>query len=215
MERLNQTVVDIEFLLISVVQGFALSALASSAVTIVANFQWQYLLYVISAFLLILIFWSQAIMHVLGFIRWPLDMTHNFLYFLAGLVEVMAFSQMNNPVMWFGLITLFVVVSALLYLYDLRMIKDCKNDMQKSPSGRALYKDLYDEQVYDLKYFVPSGLLFNLAALYLVVSYRHLFLTNKYHVILIALQTVFSIIILTRTLNSFKRRAVLIEKTID
>jgi len=102
-KRLDEFVVDIEFLLISVVQGVALAALAAAAAPIVANLQLEYWPYIVSALLFILIFWSQAIMHVLGFIKWPLDMIHNFLYFVASLIEVMAFSVMNKPLVWFSL----------------------------------------------------------------------------------------------------------------
>lgn len=91
-ERLDQFVLDIEFLLISVVQGVALGALAAGAIEPLATMDYQYFPYIVAGFLLILTFWSQAIVHSLSFINWPLDLGHNFLYFLASLVEVLAFS---------------------------------------------------------------------------------------------------------------------------
>src|SRR5438309_667456 len=137
MKQLDDFVVNIEFLLISVIQGVALAALAASAAPIIASLQFEYWPYIITAFLFILLFWSQAIMRVLGFIRWPLDMMHNFLYFLASFVEVVAFSEMTNPLLWFSLIFTFVFVSGLLYYYDLILIKQCKRDMEKTNSGKA------------------------------------------------------------------------------
>lgn len=66
--RLDQFVLDIEFLLISVVQGVVLATLAASAVGPITKLQFEFWLYIISAFLVIIIFWSNAIVHALSFI---------------------------------------------------------------------------------------------------------------------------------------------------
>jgi len=124
--RLDQVALDIEFLLISVVQGVALATLAGASVKPLSMMEWQYLPYVATAFLLVLIFWSGAIIHALSFIDWPLDLPHSFLYFLASFIEVLAFTQLENPIMWFVFILLFQIVAGLLYLYDLRLIRKHK-----------------------------------------------------------------------------------------
>ncbi len=202
-EKLDDFVVQIEFLLISVVQGVALGALASSATGVVTNMQFEYWIYILSGFLFILIFWSQAIMHVLSFIRWPLDMIHNFLYFLASLVEVMAFSQINSPLHWFAFFFIFVLITGFLYFFDLRLIK-------KSQIGKALYEHTVKEQLFELKVFVPLGLLFNAVCIWLIFKYPSYFVTNHYHVILALLQSLFALIILINCLNIFKKRLQLI-----
>ncbi len=211
-EKLDQLVVDIEFLLISVIQGVALAALAASAAPIVAALQYEYWLYIISAFIFILIFWSQAIMHVLGFIRWPLDMMHNFLYLFASLIEVMAFSEMTKPLIWFIFIFVFVCVSGVLYVYDFFLIKKCKDDLCKTPAGKALYKSLYDEQLFDMKIYVPAGLLFTGTCAYLIYSNPQLFLTQRYHVLLVGIQVLFGITIIFTSLRTLKKRLELIAK---
>ena len=99
--RLDQVALDIEFLLISVVQGVALAALAGGAAGIFTSLDWFAIPYAITAFLIVLIFWSGAIIHALSFIDWPLDLMHSFLYFLASFVEVMAFTHLENPMLWF------------------------------------------------------------------------------------------------------------------
>src|ERR1700754_633124 len=100
-ERLDQFVLDIEFLLISAVQGVALGALAGAASEPISSLNFQYWPYILSGFLLILTFWSQAIIHSLSFIKWPLDLWHNFLYFLMGLIEFLAFNHLQDPLRWF------------------------------------------------------------------------------------------------------------------
>ncbi len=211
-EKLDQIVIDAEFLLISVIQGVALATLASNATPIIASFQLEYWLYIVSAFLFILIFWSQAIMHVLGFIRWPLDMIHNFLYFLASLFEVMAFSQMTNPFLWFSMLFIFVLVSALLYYYDFLMIKARKSDLSDSPAGKILYNDLYKEQIFYMKIFVPLGLLFNFGCAFLIHQYPQIFIGGQSHLILVGLQVLFGLTILVNSVKTFNRRLNLMQK---
>lgn len=72
---------DIEFILISVIQGMALQMLAGKAIEVFGKFQSEYYFYIFSGFVLILIFWSQSIIHALSFIHWPISLTHTFLYF--------------------------------------------------------------------------------------------------------------------------------------
>ncbi len=208
--KLDEMVVQIEFLLISVIQGVALAALASSAASPVVNLQYEYWPYIIIAFLFILIFWSQAIMHVLSFIRWPIDMAHNFLYFLASLVEVMAFNELTNPLKWFGFIFSFVLVTAFLYLYDLQLIKRCKNDFIKTRSGKNLWESIYNEQIFETKVFVPLGLLYTIGAFLAILFYPNIFIKQHYHLIFVGGQVIFGLIILITSLKAFKKRLRLI-----
>lgn len=210
-EKLDQIVVDIEFLLISVIQGVALAALAAAAAPIVINLQFEYWPYIISAFLFILIFWSQAIMHVLGFIKWPLDLVHNSLYLLASLVEVMAFSVMTNPFLWFLFISVFVFITGILYIYDFILIKNHKGDF-KSPAGKALYKNLYDEQLFDMKVYVPSGIFFTAGCSLLIYRFPQIFLDKHYHIFLVGLQVAFGLTIIVTSLKTFSKRLSLIAK---
>ncbi len=94
-EHLDGTVVDIEFLLIAVIQGFALATLAVDSDAVISGRDWIYWPYVLAAFILILNFWSLAIIHSISFISWPFDLIHTLLYFLVAFVEVAAFSQVT------------------------------------------------------------------------------------------------------------------------
>lgn len=212
--KLNQIVVDVEFLLISVIQGVALAALAASSISPITNFQIQYWPYIVSGFLLILIFWAQAIMHVLSFVRWPLSMTHNFLYFLASLVEVMIFSQMTSPAGWFAFYLAFVVVSAILYYYDLLLIKQGLKG-KLSEGQKNLFTSTLKEQRFELWVFVPLGILFNLGALVLIYAYPKVFIDSTYHIFLALAQIIFAFFILVWVNSGFKKRLRLIENTVE
>ncbi len=209
-EKLNQFTLNIEFLLISVVQGIALGALASAAFQPLSTLNFQYWPYILSGFLLILTFWSQAIIHALSFIKWPLDLTHNFLYFLAGLVEFLTFASLQDPLRWFIFQLIFVIVAAVLYFVDLKLIKEGKNNFDDSPAQIALYKHILDEQLTEMKTLIPSGLIFNSIAVFLILNYPEIFITQGYHVLIVGIQVFLIVYIISVSIKSFKTRSRLI-----
>lgn len=208
--KLDAFVLDIEFLLISVVQGVALAALAGSAVVPISNFQFEYWPYIATAFIFILIFWSQAIIHALSFIDWPLNLGHTFLYFLASFVEVMTFSQIQNPLKWFEFVFAFFVVAAFLYIHDLQLIKAHKPLFQDTPKRQTLYANILSDHLFELRVLVPAGFIFNFVALSLIRLLPEVFIGYHYHLMLILVQTIFSIVTLVHSMKSFKRRTRLI-----
>lgn len=204
--KLDQFTLDIEFLLISVIQGVALAALASSAAGPIGNLQLEYWLYIFSSFLLILNFWSQAIIHAISFIDWPLDLPHNFLYFLASFIEVMAFSYMTDPLKWFGFIAVFFIVGSVLYIVDLRLMKHRKNNFTDSTHKTKLYEHIIKREQFELQFFIPLAILFHIISFALIFYFPRMFLENKFHLILISMQTVFGIYFLLDSVKNFKLR---------
>lgn len=211
--KLDQFTLDIEFLLISAVQGVALGALAGAASGPLSNLDYQYWPYILSGFLLILTFWSQAIIHSLSFIKWPLDLAHNFLYFLMGLVEFLAFSQLQDPLRWFIFQLAFVVVASVLYFVDLKLIKAGKDHFDDTSAQKTLYKHIWDEQVSEIKTLIPSGLIFNSLAVYLIWKYPDFFITQGYHLGIVGIQLLLTIYIIVVSIKSFKTRSRLISNT--
>lgn len=203
--QLDQFVLDIEFLLISVVQGVALSSLATASIIPITTLQYEYWPYIISAFLVTFIFWSQAIIHALSFIDWPLDIMHNLFYFLASLVQVIAFSQITNPIEWFVGMTILFIVAFLLYIVDYRIIKNREKEYS-TDDEKALYKHLKKQHEVDMYITVPMGLIVNAVSAYLI------FTSQVSHIYLIGLQLVFQCCVLAVTVHSFKKRSKLIYK---
>ncbi len=202
--RLDQFVLDIEFLLISVVQGIALSALAVAAIAPITQLQWQYWPYIVSAFLVSFIFWSQAIVHALSFIDWPLDLSHNFFYFLSSLIQVILFSQVTNPQAWFIGMSVLFAVAFLLYIVDYRIIKSRRSDYQDVTEDKALYAHLKKQHELDMWITVPLGLLFNVSAAFLI------FHATISHFYLILIQVLFELVVLGVTIHTFRKRSKLI-----
>ena len=208
--ELDHVVLDIEFLLISVVQGVALTALATGAIDIIGNMKLEYLPYVMSGFLLILTFWSQAMIHALSFIDWPLDLMHGFLYFLASFIEVITFSQLSNPQKWFVFIIIFFIVAAILYIFDWRVIVSRKKQFQKSVEFRKLYQHMYNRQKFELFVILPLGFIYNIIAVSIIYLYPDIFIVHHWHIIIAIIQVVFSLILLNDSIKSFNKRSILI-----
>lgn len=208
--KLDQFALDIEFLLISVIQGVALAALAAEATDPINNLQFEYWLYIASAFLLILNFWSQAIVHAVSFVDWPLDLPHSFLYFFASFVEVMAFSHITDPKAWFGFISIFFGVALLLYIVDLRLIKVRENRFVLTEKKKRVYTHIIKRQLFEFKLLLPAALIYNVVCFWLLSTYEELFLGHRLHILLVGIQALFALVVLADSARNFNKRAALI-----
>src|ERR1041385_6293095 len=100
--QLDQLVLDVELVLLSVVQAAALSTLATEASPLLREPRLLVCVLVATGFLFILSFWSVALIHAVSFMTWPMDLVHYFFYFGLALVECLTFGQMERPDAWFG-----------------------------------------------------------------------------------------------------------------
>lgn len=212
-EELDAKAVEIDFLVISIIQGFAIQFLASAAVGPLSTGQFEYWPYIVSGFILILIFWTQAVTHALSFIKWPIDIVHTFLYLLASFFEVMAFSHVANPFKWFVFGGIFLLVTAGMYIYDLSMIKRNKGDYDRPPSRKKLFAHMYTEQVKEMKSFIPASILYSISCIALIYFFPGYFITRSWHVLLSVFQAIFSVVLLVLTIKTFKERSRLIEES--
>lgn len=212
--QLDQFTLDIEFLLISVVQGIALSVLATSSIEPISQLNIIYWPYIISAFLVLFLFWAQAIIHALSFIDWPLDLSHNFLYFLVSFVQVLSFSKVTDPLHWFSFMSGFFAVAIVLYYVDYQLIRKRESKFNLSAQGKELYKHILSQHVFEMKILAPLGFIFNTVIAFLIWKNPYLMLTQHYHVLAICLQGLFMLSILLNAVWSFKKRSILIEEVL-
>ena len=96
--------------------------LAGAAVQPILQLQWQVFPYIVTGLLVVLIFWSRALVHTLSFIGWPLEFGHTFAYFGATLIEAVALTQVAEPAHWFALNALYALAVWGLYAWDLRVV---------------------------------------------------------------------------------------------
>ena len=77
--ELDAMIADIELTLVSIIQGVALTVLIETSREAIAKLDWIMWPYVLSGLIIILVFWSRVVLHILTVIRWPLEFGHNFL----------------------------------------------------------------------------------------------------------------------------------------
>lgn len=191
-QQLDQTVIGIELTLISIIQGLALAVLAASATEPLLRLEWQTWPYIATGLLVILIFWSRALVHTLSFIGWPLEFGHTFLYFAATLVEAVALSQVRDPAHWFALNALYALAVWILYIWDLRVVRRHAGDFS-SALERELFADIVRDQRINIVWMMPSAIAFQTLAWWLVHAYPETMIQGRWHLLLIGLTLLFSL----------------------
>jgi hypothetical protein len=178
---LDSMVVEIELTLVSIIQGVALYFLIDNARAVFSLQQIASWPYIAVGLLIILIFWSRAILHTLTLIRWPLEFGHNFVYIACALGESLLFTRLNNPRAWFALGALYAVIVWFLFIYDLRLIRARKRDSAGDASDR-LYKIVTRDQWLNIGVLLPGLFVLNLVGAICVRAWPEFFLAHNGHV---------------------------------
>src|SRR3989442_7067295 len=145
--------------------------------------------YVLSGLIIILVFWSRVVLHILTVIRWPLEFGHNFLYIACALVEALSFAQLGSPGRWFAFVAAFLAVGWLLFAYDLRLIRMRVRDRTGDVSNR-LYALVTRDQWLNLHLLLPGFFLVNVGCAVAIHLRPEFFHARDGHNWLIALQEV-------------------------
>ena len=209
---LDAVVVNVELTLASIVQGLALSFLAENTGAVVTSGTLTAWPYVIVGLLIILLFWTRALIHTLTLIRWPLEFVHNFFYFACGLMEVIAFLHLRDPFQWFVCNAIFALLVWTLFIHDLRIIR-MRNEDSAGPTGSRLYQIVEADQRLNIRVLMPAVLVFNLAAAFAIRLHPAFFLARHGHLILVGCQIVGLSIYLTCVVRSFVGLTPLISAT--
>jgi len=210
--ELDSKVVNIELTLTSIIQGVALYFLAENARVVLAQGRWAPWLYVATGLLIILLFWSRALIHALTLIRWPLEFVHNFLYFACALCEVLAFTRLTDPRMWFTIGAIYAVAVWLLFAHDLRMVRLRDSD-SAGPAGRQLFALVARDQRWNIRWVIPGIFAFNVLSALAIYLAPELFLTRHGHIGLIAAEAFGLIFYLRSIIRAYAKLAPLIAAT--
>jgi hypothetical protein len=210
--ELDEVIVNIELTLASIVQGLALAVLADNANTVLTQGPPEAWAYVSVALLIILLFWSRALIHTLTLIRWPLEFVHNFFYFLCVLVEVLAFKHLTEPFMWFSLNALFAALVWGLFVHDLHIIRLRARD-SVGPSSFRLYAMVEADQWLNIRVVVPVLFLFTAGSALAIKFAPRFFIESNGHLILIGIQGIALLSYLVAIVRSFTRVTPLISAT--
>ena len=93
--------------------------------------------------------WALFILHIMSVPSWPLDLTHNFLYFLVATTEAVMLAFLLQPVNWFLSLATLGVLLALVSRYHGRMLG--RRAGQPSPSAQALVAHIVAGQQAELR----------------------------------------------------------------
>ena len=186
-KELDLLVVNIELTLVSIVQGVALSFLTENSRNVIVTKQYFFWPYVASGLLVIFLFWSRSLIHTFTVIRWPLEFPHNFLYIASTLLEVIIFTQLENPLNWFGLSAVYGCVIWLLFAVDLRMLRRRLEERNKE-AARALLVVVEREQIKNVLFLMPLTVVFSSGVALVIYLWPQLFITRQWHFLFAMLQ---------------------------
>src|SRR2546421_3863635 len=147
--ELDNTVVNIELTLASIIQGIALYFLTENARTALSLNNWPALLYMSAGLCVIFIFWSRSIIHTLTLIKWPLEFGHNFFYIACALGEAILFTRLDRPLGWFRWSTAYAAFVLLLFIYDVRLIR-ARLRGATNETYRSLYQHTMEDQMVNI-----------------------------------------------------------------
>ena len=181
--ELDTLVAHMELTLIAIIQGVALTFLVERTYDLLVGFRILFWPYVLTGLLTILIFWSRSLIHTLTVIRWPLDLAHNIMYITCTLIEAVAFTQLTRPVYWYAWNAFFAVTVWVLFVLDLRMIRD-RIKAPSGPTGRKLYALVEREQLLGIKLFMPATVVFNVLAAVAVTLWPAALIRQDGHVVI-------------------------------
>ena len=185
--ELDSMIADIELTLVSIIQGVALAVLIDNARQVVAKYEFAAWPYVVAGLLIIFVFWSRAVLHIITVIRWPLEFGHNFLYIGCALVEAISFSQLARPARWFGFGAAFIAAGWILFAYDLRLIRARVRDSTGEASHR-LCAMVARDQWFNLSLLLPAIFLMNVACAISIHTWPRFLVTRNGHIWLVVMQ---------------------------
>src|SRR5580704_6344704 len=187
--ELDSMIVEIELTLVSIIQGVALTVLIESSRDTITELKFSQWPYVLAGLLVIFIFWSRAVLHIITLIRWPLEFGHNFLYIGCALIEAVTFAKLSRPANWFGFGAAFIAAGWVLFFYDLRLIHARQRD-SGGQAGNRLYDRVKRDQWLNLALLLPAVFVLNIFCAICIRTWPAIFLTGNAHLWLIAIQLI-------------------------
>jgi hypothetical protein len=199
---LGVLVVAIEFTLISVMVGMVLVPLTEVATALLHDLRFEYWLYLACGLALALFLWASVIGHSLTFIGWPIDLGHNLLYIVLAVVLAVQMHYAADPLGWFATSAAASAVATLTVLYDERLIRQRLRGATGAAAGLlAVVLARQREQARSAPWYfvvalVPVGLL---------LASPEVFLRQRGHLVLIALQLLAVLWALAGAVRTFRR----------
>ncbi len=189
VHELDNIVANIELTVISIVQGMSLSFLVDGGRAVFVEGRLSAVPYVLSGLLIAFSLWARAVLHAFTVIRWPLELSHNFAYFIAALCEAALFSQAGHPERWYPVGLVMVLIFWGIFFLERRLYRLRRGDSD-GPESAALLDLLAAEHELNARVLMPALLVTWGAFTALVTLEPATFLGEGWHVALGVLQMV-------------------------
>ncbi len=198
--KLSETVVVIEFTLISVISGVLLFVLADYAVPLFRDMRYEYWPYILMGLLSICYFWTEVIGHALTFVGWPIDIGHNLLYIALGMFLGVQQHFLADPQAWFALMLVVGLLDGMILVYDLALIQR----QMRGANGAILemYRAAYRRQWGSIRVNGAATVLVVAAAAF-VLFLPGLAISQHGHVVAIILMAALVAYLLARSVITF------------
>lgn len=164
--------------------------------------------YIATGLLMIVLFWSRAILHVVTVVRWPLELRHNFLYVAGTFVKALMFASIADPVEWNSLGTFYGVVIWILFRSDVALVRNAAVHSTSS-AGRELFAAIERDQFVNIRLVVP-GIVATFGAASLVARLAPGWFLASGHVLFAVAQLACSTVYLVSVMRFWSRLAPLI-----
>lgn len=185
--ELDNIVANIELTVISIVQGMSLSFLVDGARSVFVEGHLSAVPYIVSGLLVAFALWARAVLHAFTVIRWPLELSHNFVYFVAAICEAALFSQAGHPARWYPIGFAMVLLFWAMFFLERRMYRLRRGD-SAGPASTELLDVLESEHELNIRFLMPALLVIWGVFTVLVIRAPATFLDGGWHVALGVLQ---------------------------
>lgn len=179
--ELDSMIVEIELTLVSIIQGVAFTFLIENARHVMSIKEAVFWPYVAAGLIVILVFWSRSVLHIITVIRWPLEFGHNFLYITCALFEALLFTRLHDPESWFLFGSIYSAIGWALFTYDLRLLHARERD-SAGPASNRLYELVTRDQIRNIRALLPAVLFLNVACAISIHVRPEFFLARHGHV---------------------------------
>jgi hypothetical protein len=149
--ELEELATGVELTLASVLQGIAIAVLIPKIVDLIAAGEVAKLPYIPASLLLIFIIWVAFIGHSLSFKTWPIDLSHNMLYFLIVTSEMVLLTFLDQPAEWYLSLIGFGLITGASYWYNARLLRR-QSGLYITAADHALYDDMANDQAISLRF---------------------------------------------------------------
>jgi hypothetical protein len=174
--RLDSQVVNIELTLTSIIQGVALSFLTEHSRVPLTQLRFEYWIYMANGLLILFLFWSRSVVHTLTVIRWPIEFSHNFLYIGCTLFEAIAFTEVQDPFLWYLFNAIFAFAVWILFIVDTGMIR------RQQTRTTELRSRIMSDQRMNIRLLIPGFIVYPSIAAFSIAVWPNVFLAGRMHV---------------------------------